>query len=265
MRWRVSVGRCLSVMSIPSTCDPSPFLGRALVTAADATPFDQDPADPGRSRAGSDRAGMSPLRELQLLEAYLDNDDVQAVGTLLSSYQRRVYGVCYRMVRDRDVASDLTQEALVRILEHLGTFNRQARLSTWIIRIAMNTALSYLRRQKLRRHASIDEPLAGAAGGSLAGSLEDRGELSGARRVEQDEARTVLLEALTDLDPEARAIIVLRDLQDLDYQQVADVLDVPVGTVKSRLFRARVALRQATLARMGEADEDRPDGRREVD
>lgn len=186
---------------------------------------------------------MSPEREQQLVAAYREGDP-QALAELLASYQRRIFGLCYRMVQNSDVASDLTQDVLVRIIEALDSYDGRSKLSTWIIRVAMNCCLSYLRKQKLRRHRSLDLPT-GTDQPPLGSQIVAGGELSGIQNVEQAESRKILLQALLSLDLEVRSILVLRDMQDLDYQQIAEVLEVPLGTVKSRLFRARAELRNA--------------------
>lgn len=173
---------------------------------------------------------------------------------ILTRYRDRLYAVCLRMVRDPDTAADLTQDAFVRVIQGFDSFDSRARLSTWMTRITMNVCLSHLRKQKLRRHPSLDAPQRGASGsdGEPAtfgnGLAQDR-EPDAARRVEQDEARQTVLRGLEAMDPDHRAVLVLRDLRGLDYQEIADVLDVPVGTVKSRLFRARASLREAIESR----------------
>ncbi len=196
-------------------------------------------------RAGA-AAAEAPHRpgfgEQQLVEAHRGGDP-DAIGRLLRLYQRRVHSICHRMVGEQE-ARDLTQDALLRILEGLDTYDGRSKLSTWVIRVTMNCCLSHLRWQKLRRHASLDAP---AAAPENAWNQEP----APLRRVEQAEARSAVLRALGGLDPDMRAVLVLRDLQDLDYHRLAEVLDVPVGTVKSRLFRARAALRQATEAELG--------------
>jgi RNA polymerase sigma-70 factor (ECF subfamily) len=183
------------------------------------------------------------MRELQLIEAYRAGDP-EALAELLVAYQRRVYGVCYRMVRNPEAAADLTQDSLIKVMEGLDSYDGRAAFSTWVIRVTMNCCLSHLRKERLRRHGSLDQP---TAEGALPPSfhLPSEAELSGLRRVEQAEMRSVLLRALASLEPHMRAVLVLRDLQGLEYQQIGQVLGVPVGTVKSRLFRARAALRAA--------------------
>lgn len=165
-----------------------------------------------------------------------------AWSELLGRYQDRLFGVCFRMVGDREKAADLTQDAMVKIIEGLSSYDGRAKLSTWMIRVTMNVCLSRMRSDKLRRHASLE----GMAEGRREDRYPDLGarELSGPMGVERDEARRIVAEALLRIAPDQRAILVLRDSRGLDYDQIAEVLEVPVGTVKSRLFRARAALRE---------------------
>lgn len=200
---------------------------------------------------------MTPLRELQLVEAHRGGGPAahEAIGELVRAYQRRIYSVCLRMVRNPDDASDLTQDVLVKLIENLGSYNGQSKLSTWVIRVAMNCCLSHLRKQKVRTHKPLGTP-SGVWSDSPV-TPEERAigpraeEPSPPESVEHSQKRSAVLQALDGLEVEARAILVLRDLHDLDYQQLAEVLEVPLGTVKSRLFRARASLRQAIEAQGG--------------
>lgn len=192
------------------------------------------PSDP----SATDRA------ELALVDAWRHGDS-RAIAELLRGYQARVYAVCFRMLRSPDEAKDLTQDALVKVLEGLNSYDGRSQLSTWIIRVAMNCCLSHLRKQKVRRHGSLDDR--GRAGERLVEGTEH----GATGRVEHDERRAALLRGLNRLDPEVRAILVLRDTQDLEYQQIGEVLGIPVGTVKSRLFRARMALRELVEEELG--------------
>jgi len=222
---------------------------------------------PGAAGRGAGDSAVPPPHvggsdDAALLHAWRHGDR-EAIATLLRGYQARVHAVCYRMLRSADEASDLTQESLVRILEGLHTYDGRSQLSTWIIRVTMNCCLSHLRKQRLRRHSSLDAPprRGPASSGSFrAISGPVARELEGSDRVEQIELREALARALLRLDPGMRALLVLRDMQDLDYQQIADVLGVPVGTVKSRLFRARLALRELTLEELGDGAEWYEDG-----
>jgi RNA polymerase sigma-70 factor, ECF subfamily len=204
--------------------------------------------------AGAADAGN---REALLVQAAQAGDQ-QARAELLVGYERRLYTVCYRMLGDREEARDLTQEALMKIIAGLGGYDGRAAFSTWAIRVAMNTCLSHLRKQKLRRHASLEaleEGRDGESGRQIGLSREQ----SPGRGVELEQMRRKLQWALLQLDPQMRSVLVLRDIRGLDYEQIAGVEDIAVGTVKSRLFRARLALRQAlSRADRGETREDDP-------
>jgi RNA polymerase sigma-70 factor, ECF subfamily len=181
--------------------------------------------------------------------------DKGALGELLQSHQQRLYNVSLRMVGNRDDAAEIAQDALLKIIEHIGDYNGQCAVTTWMIRITMNLSISHLRKRRLRLTTSLDSAGGGGADGSGSESGGDQGtplrdqisgpaELSPPARVEHHEMLTQLHKAMRQLDEEYRSILVLRDLQEMDYSDIAHVLDVPVGTVKSRLFRARLALRQ---------------------
>lgn len=209
-----------------------------------------------RPNAATDNgtAAAADARDLVLVRA-IQGGDTAAWKELLTRYQDRLFGVCMRMVGDRERASDLTQDAMVRIIEGIKSYDGRAKLSTWMIRVTMNVCLSKLRSEKLRRHASLDAGLEagkpGGQGGWVGRSAADRvpdeqtREPAADLSVEREETRRLVAAALLRILPEQRAILVLRDSRGLEYEQIAEVLDVPVGTVKSRLFRARQALREA--------------------
>lgn len=189
--------------------------------------------------------------------------DRAAAERLLTRYQDRLYAVCLRMTGRPESAADLCQDAMLKILRGLATFDARSSLLTWMTRVTMNVCLSHARSERLRRHASLDAPApgpGGAAGQERAGggpgggsrSASDRagwgttlasGEPEPGSSVEEDELHARLTRALAALEPEHRAILVLRDVQGLDYDQIAAALSIAEGTVKSRLFRARAALR----------------------
>lgn len=190
-------------------------------------------------------------REQTLLDAYASGD-AGALEELLLANEDRVYATCLRMCGDPDHARDLTQDTFMRVIQGLEQFGGKSKLSTWITRIAINVCLSDRRRQTVRQTLSLDSSPKGSggrgageevSGASLASLLADSKEPGPVRRVESDEQRQLLALAISRLDPQRRVILILRDGQELDYTEIAEVLGVPTGTVKSRLFRARVALR----------------------
>lgn len=174
--------------------------------------------------------------------------DGSAWTTLIERYEVRIFSVCVRMVRDRELAADLTQDTFIKLIKGLDTFDDRAKLSTWVYRVAVNVCLSKLRSEKLRRHASLDAMAsAGGREDSRRSGLgfEQAREPGAETGIEQDEERQQMIAALDSLSDEHRSILVLRDGRGLEYEQIAEVLDIPVGTVRSRLFRARAALRRA--------------------
>ncbi len=186
------------------------------------------------------------------LVAQARSGDQGAITEILESFQRRVFGICYRMVSHYDDAADLTQEALIKVLTNLDRFDGRAAFSTWVVRIAMNVSLSHLRKEKRRRATFVGSGRgdSGAAGrnkafpdGNGAENVRNRepGEVSS---VEQGEETEQLNVCLTKISDEYRALLILRDIQGLEYRQIAEVLAIPIGTVKSRIFRARLAFRK---------------------
>lgn len=174
-----------------------------------------------------------------------------ALGELLAMHERRVYAVCLRMCANPDLARDLAQDTLVKVIQGLERFDERARLSTWMTRIAINVCLTNRRRQTVRRAVSLDGSGknpgldgSGDRGESMAAGLPDHREPDAQSRVGKGEDLDRLERAMARLEPDQRAILILRDGQDMDYADIASVLEVPEGTVKSRLFRARMALRQ---------------------
>lgn len=191
---------------------------------------------------------ISPERERQLLRQ-IQQGDRGALGELLGAYHKRVYHVCLRMVSHTDDAADLAQESLLRAVKHIDTFRHGSRFSTWLLRIAMNLSISHLRKGRGRKTVSLEHAVGYDDTSDQAQQLkqmiaQDR-EPPASASVEMQEQVRRMLAALDGLETPLRSVIILRDLQGMDYQQIAEALGVPVGTVKSRLFRARLALREA--------------------
>ncbi len=206
---------------------------------------------PGSHPRQPRRASQPPTAEDQIdtqLVAAIRAGDASAWTTLFERYQVRIFSICVRMVRDREMAADLTQDTFIKVIKGLDTFDERAKLSTWVYRVTTNVCLSKLRSEKLRRHASLD-----SMASARDGNADRRNELGFAQHrepeaelgIERDEERQRMIDALDELSDEHRAILVLRDGRGLEYEQIADTLEIPVGTVRSRLFRARAALRQA--------------------
>lgn len=177
-----------------------------------------------------------------------------AYGQIVRLYQDRLYNAILRLVGDPDEAIELTQETFTRGLEKIETFRGESGAYTWLFRIGMNLAISQLRRSRRRRTFSLDGSSEPARRDDQASGLMSRMEqyrdASPDQALEDRERAEQVVAALGRLDPEYRAVLVMRDIEGFDYQQMADLLSLPLGTLKSRLFRARVALRDELLAYM---------------
>lgn len=184
----------------------------------------------------------------ELVKRCLEGDN-SAWEELLRIHARKVYNLCYRFTGRISEAEDLTQEVFIKIFDTLRTYDEaQGGFPTWLWRVARNHLVDHYRRTRKER---------------LTSSLEDElGEVEGRHnpaadpvsRVEARERRERVQAALEKLSPEMREAVILRDLQDLDYQEIAQVLGVPEGTVKSRINRGRLELARV-LKRMQEMED----------
>ncbi len=187
-----------------------------------------------------------PLEDLDLVEKCRQGD-VEAYGRLVMKYQDRVFNTCLRLCGNRADAEDCTQEAFLKAFRAIHSFEGNARFSTWVFRITVNVVLSARRKSRARPSVSMDGPPRGRdadAGGSIAENVP-ADEQGPASRAENSDTMQQVQQALARLDVEHRMVIVLRDIESLDYEEIAEILNVPRGTVKSRLHRARMALRDA--------------------
>jgi RNA polymerase sigma-70 factor, ECF subfamily len=170
--------------------------------------------------------------------------DGRAFAEIVRRYQRAMYRLAYGFVRSPADADDVAQETFVRAYRALGRFRVGEPLYPWLARIASNTALSQLRSRRRRPETPL-EPLLEA--GRQWGTDDDPAD----RAASEEQARH-LREAMAELKPEHQAVLVLRVVEDLSYDEIAKALAVPAGTVMSRLSRARAELKAKLAARTGE-------------
>ncbi|MCX6551701.1 MAG: sigma-70 family RNA polymerase sigma factor [Acidobacteria bacterium] len=173
-----------------------------------------------------------------------------ACRLLVARHSRVVFNLIARMVRDPGVAEELAQDSFVKAFGALRSFDPSYKFSNWLLRIAQNTAIDHLRRVRPET-VSID---AEAPGQPIADLLVDERARSPLDRAEQRDLREALETALAGLRPDYRRLVVLRYLEDASYEDIAAMLDLPLGTVKSHLHRAR-----AELARLMEDSGWAPD------
>ncbi len=173
---------------------------------------------------------IAALDDVQLIAA-AQRGDRAALDQLLRRHYDRIHAVCRRITGSASDADDACQEALIKIVRSLPRFDGRSTFATWAYRIATNAALDELRRRK--RRPSLQ------AVGDAAPDVVDE---AASRRVGRIDDQLAIDDALGTLSDDFRVVVVLRDVVDLDYQEIANVLDLPLGTVKSRIARARAQL-----------------------
>jgi RNA polymerase sigma-70 factor (ECF subfamily) len=181
----------------------------------------------------------------ELISACLEGR-TECFAELVRRYQDRLYNAVFRMLGSAEDAQDVVQEAFVNAYQALGSFKGEARFFTWLYRIAMNQAISWKRKRRVTarlelRHEENSQPLDQSVGSQPAEALE---------RAEEEEQ---LQRALARLSMEHRVVLVLKEIEGLKYEEIAEALRVPIGTVRSRLHRARVELREV-LDRQSSSD-----------
>ncbi len=170
--------------------------------------------------------------------------DAVAWEEIVQRFNRRIYNICYRFTGSQDDAEDLAQEAFIKIYRTLNTYDTdKGSFMTWVATLTRNLLVDHFRKSKQDRVTdSMDEPLAAEEDSlSVAETLEDAGPSPDAR-LQTREAQQMVQNALQKLSPELREAVILRDLQDMDYREIALALKVPEGTVKSRINRGRTEL-----------------------
>lgn len=190
--------------------------------------------------------------EDQRLVSSLQAGDEQAYEQLIERFQNPVYNLAYRLLNDQADASDVAQEVFLKIFRNVGNFRGDSSLRTWVYRIAVNE--SHNRRRWLFRHrrgeTGIDDTFEDSE--SREKPLMDSGETPFDFTVNR-EARILLEEALAGINPVFRAALVLREIEDMSYDEIAEILEVSIGTVKSRIVRGREALRRNLATRLDPA------------
>jgi RNA polymerase sigma-70 factor (ECF subfamily) len=191
--------------------------------------------------------------EQKLIERLVARDE-RAFNELVQTYGRRVSGLVLRMLGNRAEAEDLTQEVFVQVFKAISTFRGDSKLSTWIYRIAVNLCKN--RTKYLRvRHANEQEELEavaervplGEARRANVAQIERPDEAMAGKQVER-----IVQDAIQAIDPTFRECLILRDVEELSYEEIGEITGLPAGTVKSRIFRARAQLKEIVERELGE-------------
>jgi RNA polymerase sigma-70 factor, ECF subfamily len=169
-----------------------------------------------------------------------------AFRELVRRYERPVFSLVFRMVRDRETAEDLAQDAFVKVLNHIDKYSPEFKFSSWLFKIANNVAIDHLRRRRLDTISMDGSPHASTASEVEATTLNLESEQESALdELEAKELGSAIEQAIAKLRPEYRACIMLRHVEGRSYEEIAATLDLPLGTVKTYIHRARHELRKA--------------------
>ena len=190
----------------------------------------------------------------QLLLENAKAGDVAAFEELIEGYQKKIFNLAYRIIGNYDDAADMAQEALIRIFRSIASFKEQSSFSTWIYRITTNVCLDEIRKRKNKKVVSLDEEIRMEDGEIKRQFMSD--DIQPDAAAEQKELRTMVNNAINSLPEDQRIVITLRDIQGLSYDEISTVLDCPSGTVKSRINRARQALKNILSTKRELFDEE---------
>lgn len=190
------------------------------------------------TRASRAQPAADNAEELALCKRVAAGDE-RAFEVLVDRYQHRVFGFCARMLGDRAEAEDIAQDVFVTLYKSAGNFRGDSAFSTWLFRVAKNQSLNRIKylerrgRSARRRDSEGDERVA---------RLEDHEALRPDDAVADRQQAAMVQDAISELAEEHRAVVVLRDMEELSYDEISDITGLPLGTVKSRIHRARSAL-----------------------
>jgi len=193
-------------------------------------------------------------RDEQRFIARLIARDERAFNELVELYENRVFRLVFRMLGRREEAEDMAQEVFVQVFKAVGQFRGDSKLSTWVYRIAINLCKNRLKYLS-RRHSGAEEelePMADRAPLTM-GTGVTTGDISRPdQMVEGYQLERIVHEAIAELDADFREVLILRDVEDLTYEELCEITGLPDGTVKSRLHRARAMLKTGVERRLGE-------------
>lgn len=180
----------------------------------------------------------------ELLVERAKRGDVQAFEQLIIHYEKKVLNTAYRLTGNLEDAMDIAQEAFLRVYSSMSEFRGDSSFATWLFRIVHNACLDELRKRRRERISSLDEPVQGTDGDMVRQlAVADRAD-GPEETLERFEIQRAVQESINALDEEYRIVVVMRDIQGYSYNEIAEMLGINLGTVKSRLNRARNALKE---------------------
>ncbi|HKY96288.1 MAG TPA: sigma-70 family RNA polymerase sigma factor [Gemmatimonadaceae bacterium] len=195
--------------------------------------------------AGAASPPLSGLSDPAVVEQARKGSEA-AYRELLTRYERPVFSLIFRMVRDRETAEDLAQETFIKVLNNLDRYSPEFKFSSWLFKIANNLTIDHLRRRRVDTISIEGAPDAVTAESAKATSIAVvSADESPLEELESRELGTAIERAIGKLRPEYRACIMLRHVEDKSYEEIAEIVKLPLGTVKTYIHRARHELRAA--------------------
>ncbi len=170
------------------------------------------------------------------------NGDLESFEELIEEYQLLAFNIAYRMTSNKEDANDMTQEALIKVFKSIKHFRFDSSFSTWLYRIVTNSCIDMIRKNSKIKTYSVDNTIE-TEEGSYQKEMVDNKELPD-EVLERKEKREAVHKAIGKLPDKYRIIIILRDIRDLSYDEISEVTELPLGTVKSRISRARNTLKE---------------------
>lgn len=183
---------------------------------------------------------MTDLKERELIRK-AKQGDMLAFEELILKHEKIVYNVALRMMNHSEDAKDISQEVFLKAYRSLGNFDERSAFSTWLYRITHNTCIDEMRKRKGKQSYSLEEELENEEG-SMQRQIADEGDTPEESLLRQEQ-KSEILQALDTLSEEHKAAIILRDVKGLSYEEIAEILELSLGTVKSRISRARNQLK----------------------
>lgn len=201
-----------------------------------------------KESSGREDASESSLQDDKLVKSAVKGDQ-EAFKKLVNKYQKPLYFHVLKMVKEHEQVEDLIQEAFVKAFDNLATYNTDYAFSTWLYRITTNHTIDYLRKKKLKT-TSIHDPVK-TKEGEMQIELGDK-QAETDRDIIRSQRQKIIRHAINNLPEKYRIVIQLRHIEELSYQEISEQLDLPLGTVKAHIFRAREMLYKALKDKRGQ-------------
>ena len=177
--------------------------------------------------------------------------DKAAFDSIIKVYRQTITDLCRRYMRNSEEALDMAQDVFCAAYTSMGKFEHKSKFSTWLYRVAVNLCINRLDMLKRRKYYDTGSIVAGGDGGEYEIQIRDKSR-GADEELESAETRRMIMEALEGFDAESRNVVILRDMQGLEYEEISSLLDLPLGSVKSKLNRAREKLKEIIIKRSGE-------------